>query len=328
MVLELKTATLVSFDISDMAKPSVMKKYLFAILLFFITSPLLSQQSADQLFERGYNYLTADRDKAIELLSACIEKDPYYQQAFYHRGIAYFKNEDYEKALADFNKAQELNPDLSILWMYKGFTYRNMGQIDEAISSFSNYISKNPTDTSAYSYILRGKMKYELGDFQGAVADYDLAIRLRPFEEKYQYYRFTALYADGRYKDALEAVQRLTEINPDFYGYYFYKGNVFQELQQYDSAVYMYNIAILKNSRNADSYYYRGIAYRNLNRRDLAIEDLSKAISIDPGDPSFYAERGNIYYESNDMEAACTDWRKANQMGYYEDFSAFEERCN
>jgi len=319
---------LISFDLSDLAKPPVMKKILFASLLCFITSSLLSQQSADQLFERGYNYLTADRSKAIELLSAWSEEDPYYTKAFYHRGIAFFKNGDYEKALADFNKAQDLSPELSVLWMYKGFTYRNMGQLDEAVNCFSNYISRNPTDTSAYSYILRGKMKYELGDFQGAVADYDLAIRLRPFEEKYQYYRFTALYADGQFSEALEAVRRLTELDPGFYGYYFYKGNVFQELDQYDSAVYMYNIAILKNSRNADSFYYRGIAYRELDRGELAIEDLTRAIALDASEPSYYAERGNIHYERNNLEAACSDWQQANEMGYYEDFSAFRERCN
>ncbi|MCA6073272.1 tetratricopeptide repeat protein [Fulvivirga sedimenti] len=297
---------------------------LFLLLTVFIAN---AQQSADQLFERGYNYLTADRSKAIELLSECIKEDPAYEKAYYHRGIAYFKNGEYEKALADFNKAQELSPKLSILWMYKGFTYRNMGKLDEAVNSFSNYISKNPTDTSAYSYILRGRMKYELGDFQGAVKDYDLAIRLRPFEEKYQYYRFIALYDNGQYKEALEAVRRLTVLNQDFYGYYYYKGNVFQKLGRYDSAVFMYNIAILKNSRNADSYFGRGKAYLELYRPDRAEEDLSKAIELDPKEPSYYAERGNIRYSENDLEGACADWNTANSMGYYKDYSTFRERC-
>ena len=304
-----------------------MKRTLFSLYLILSVSMVLAQQSAEDLFDRGYNYLTADRARAIDLLSQAINKDPGMEKAYYHRGIAYFKNGEFEKSLDDFNTAQELSPGLSILWMYKGFAYRNLGKLDEAVSCFSNYISKNPTDTTAYSYILRGRMKYELGDFQGAVKDYDLAIRLRPFEEKYQYYRFIALYDDGQYDEALEAVRRLTVLNQDFYGYYFYKGNVFRKLDQYDSAVFMYNIAILKNSRNADSYFYRGMAYDKLGRADRAIEDISRAIELDAGEPSYYAERGNILYRQNDLEPACADWEKANSMDYYEDFSVFRDRC-
>ena len=159
-----------------------MKKLTLIFTFLLVTLSLYGQNDADLLFERGYNYLTSDRSQAISLLTQCLEADPSYVQAYYHRGIAYFKNGKYDEALTDFNKAQELSPDLSILWMYKGFAYRNLGDVDLALMSFSNYISKNPTDTTAYSYILRGKMKYELGDFQGAVKDYEMAIQLKPFE--------------------------------------------------------------------------------------------------------------------------------------------------
>ena len=299
------------------------------VLTFFLILPgnIYGQEDPDLLFERGYNYLTSDRLQAIKLLTRCIEADPGYVKAYYHRGIAFFKDGDYDKALEDFNKAQELAPELGILWMYKGFSYRNMGDLDKALASFSNYISKNPTDTTAYSYILRGKMKYELGDFQGAVKDYEMAIQLKPFEEKYQYYRFIALYDDAQYVNALQAVNRLTEINPGFYGYYYYKGNIFQQLEQYDSAIYMYNIAIFKNSRNSDSYFQRAKAYFQIGNPERALEDFNAAIQRDSSDPSYYAERGNCKFVLNDNEGACVDWRQANNMGYYEDFSAFQMRC-
>ena len=65
---------------------------------------LYGQNDADLLFERGYNYLTTDRSQAIRLLSQCIKTDPSYTQAYYHRGIAYFKDGEYEKALSNFEK--------------------------------------------------------------------------------------------------------------------------------------------------------------------------------------------------------------------------------
>jgi tetratricopeptide (TPR) repeat protein len=306
-------------------------KFLSLLLLagfLFVNGLLFGQaEKADALFLKGYNYLTADRTQAIQYLSACLDADPNYTNAYYHRGIAHFKDGNYELALKDFDAAYQLNENLDILWMYKGFTYKNMGELDKAVNCFSNYIIAYPTDTTAYSYILRGKMKYELGDFQGAVEDYDLALQLKPFEEKYQYYRFIALYEDGNYAKALKAVTRLTELNPKFYGYYLYKGNVYRKLETYDSAVYMYNVALLKNRSNPDLYYYRGLSYKGMSDCQSAIADFTEAIRMDDDDANLYAERGNCKYFIGDKEGACSDWNKANQLGFYEDFSTFSQRC-
>lgn len=300
---------------------------LFFIFFSFHASAQQDHESLDKLFNRAYHYLSVDKNKAIDLLNQCIEQDSTFVNAFYHRGITFFKLGKYELALADFEKAQDLSPDQSIIWMYKGFTYRNLGEADRALDCFSNYISENPTDTSAYSYILRGKVKYELGDFEGAVNDYDLALKLEPFEEKYQYYRFVSLFEAKAYSRALKAVDRLLEINPDFYGYYFYKGNVLYEMSNYESAVDMYNIAVIKNYQNADSYYKRAEAYFELKEYHKSIEDYNTAIVLKSNDGTFYSGRGNSKYALGMKHEACEDWNEAGGLGYYEDFDKMKQVC-
>ncbi|MEP2772262.1 MAG: tetratricopeptide repeat protein [Fulvivirga sp.] len=311
-------------------KRFVISNQLFTLIIvstLINTSQATAQDSVDKLFNRAYHYLSVDRQKAISLLSDCINQDAEFTDAYFHRGIAYFKEGKYDSALHDFKTVERQNPDRSIIWMYKGFTYRNQGNIEEALASFSNYISLNPTDTSAYSYILRGKVKYELGDFQGAVSDYDMAMKLQPFEEKYQYYRFVALFEAKQFKQALEAVDRLIEINDDFYGYYFYKGNVYLEMNDFDNAIYMYNVAILKNYNNADSYYKRATAYLALDKYDKALEDYNTAIVLKPNDGTFYSHRGNCKFEMGKKSAACADWNEAGALGYYEDFDKMKQVC-
>lgn len=300
---------------------------LFIVLGVFNTQTVHAQIDIDKVFNRAYHYLSVDRIKAISLLSDCIEQDPKFTEAYFHRGIAYFKEGKYDSALIDFKTVENQNPDRSIIWMYKGFAYRNQGNIEEALASFSNYISLNPTDTSAYSYILRGKIKYELGDFEGAVSDYDMAMKLEPFEEKYQYYRFVALFEAKQYNQALEAVNRLIEINDNFYGYYFYKGNVYLEMKDYNNAIYMYNVAILKNYNNADSYYKRASAYLALDQYSKALEDYNTAIVLKPNDGTFYSHRGNCKFEMGEKSAACDDWNEAGALGYYEDFDKMKQVC-
>lgn len=306
-----------------------LKKFVFIALVFtFITNRVDAQEKADQIFNRAYHYLSVDREKGITLLTQCIQLDSTFEEAYLHRGIAYFKQENYDKALNDFEKAYELSPQRSIIWMYKGFAYRNQGNTDMALSCFSNYIAQNPQDTSAYSYILRGKVKYELGDFNGAVKDYDKALNLKPLEEKFQYYRFVALFEAGQYEKAIEAVDRLIALNSDFYGYYFYKGNIYSAQEKYEKAIYMYNIAIIKNYQNADSYFQRAEAYRHLEAYQKALEDYNSAILLKPKDGTFYSGRGNCKYEMGMSLEACEDWNEAGALGYYEDFDKMKQVCN
>jgi len=300
--------------------------FIIPFFLFF-GSIATAQDSASDIFNRAYHYLSVDKQKAIELLNDCIEQDSSFTNAYFHRGVTYFKLGKYDSALSDFQTTQDLNPERSIVWMYKGFAHRNQGKTDLALACFSNYISENPKDTSAYSYILRGKMKYELGDFQGAVSDYDMALKLEPLEEKYQYYRFIALFEAQQYRKALQAVDRLVEINKDFYGYYFYKGNVYQEMKAYDSAIYMYSIAIIKNYQNADSYYERAVSYKETGQYNKAMEDYNTAIMLKPNDGTFYSGRGNCKFEMGKKQAACADWNEAGALGYYEDFDKMKQVC-
>ena len=311
-----------------MAKPTPCKRILLILYFLLICNLSFAQtDSAKYLFDKGYRFLSVDRTLAIDYLSQCISKDSTFTQAYFHRGVCFFKNSDYKLALDDFEKAHNLNPKLSVIWMYKGFTYRNMGKTDLALNSFSQYITKNPTDTTAYSYILRGKMKYELGDFQGAVGDYDMAIKLKPFEEKYHYYKFVALYDNGSYTKALKAVNKLTAVNPDFYGYYLYKGNVYKKLNQLDSAIYMYSISIIKNYNNADGYFYRAQTYKQKGAHHKALEDFNTAIELNPKDGSYYFQRGECKLEQDDKSGACEDWVKAGELGYDKNLDRVMKLC-
>ena len=296
-------------------------------LSFFLVKTVNGQESAEKLFFRAYYYINTDKEKALDLLTQAITQDSTYKDAFFHRGIMFFKMANYGQAIEDFDQAYTLDPGLDIIWMYKGFAYRNQGRLDDALACFSNYIIENPTDTSAYSYIIRGKMKYELGDFEGAVEDYDMAVKLKPFEEKYYYYRFMALYEAKEYKKALQSVSKLIQSAPGFYGYYFYKGNIYQDLGYYDSAIYMYNVAIIKNYQNADSYFYRAECYKATGEFKKALEDYNTAIMLKDSDGYYFSARGNCKYEMGDKEGACEDWGDAGTLGYYEDYDKVKRFC-
>jgi tetratricopeptide (TPR) repeat protein len=71
---------------------------------------------------------------------------------FYNsRGIAYGQKGQYDRAISDFNRAIELNPNDHKAYNNRGIVCRLKGQYDQAISDFNRAIEINPLDAEAYN---------------------------------------------------------------------------------------------------------------------------------------------------------------------------------
>lgn len=296
-------------------------------LLLTVCNSVSAQPSSKLSFHKGFHLLTIDKDQAIEYLTESINLDSSNAEAYYYRGIINYKKGNFINSIEDFENARLLDSALTITHIYKGFAYRGLGEIDKAISEFSTYLTKNPEDTSAYSYILRGKLKQRLGDNMGAEQDYDLAVALKPIEEKYYFYRFNSKFEREDYKGALKEISEVIKLNPDFYGYHFYRGNTFFNLENYEEAIDNYNTSIDLYNYNADAYYQRGEVYQALKNHHEAIESYSMAIMMNPNDGAFYSRRGNSKYSNGDKSGACLDWELAESKGYYEDYDKMKKLC-
>ena len=304
-----------------------MKNNLLTVLIVLIGNFTFAQSSSKLSFHKGFHLLTIDRAQAIAHLTESITLDSTNAEAYYYRGIVNYKEGNYSESISDFDQARFLDSALTITHIYKGFALRRIGEINGAISEFSTYLAKHPEDTSAYSYILRGKLRQQAGDNLGAEEDYDLAIALKPIEEKYYYYRFNSMYERKNYKGALKEINQVIKLNPEFYGYYFNRGNTLFNQEQFDEAIMNYNKSIELYNYNADAYYKRGEVYEALKKHNQAIESYSMAILMNPNDGTFYSRRGNSKYSNGDKIGACEDWELAESKGYYEDYEKMKKLC-
>ena len=55
------------------------------------------------------------------------------------RGLSYFYLEQYERAVQEYNKALELDPQYSVIYKYRGETYEALGKVAEAEADFKKY---------------------------------------------------------------------------------------------------------------------------------------------------------------------------------------------
>ena len=59
-------------------------------------------------------------DKAIEDYTKAIELNPQHANAYHNRGLAWSKKGDRDKAIEDYNKAIELNPQYADAYNNRG----------------------------------------------------------------------------------------------------------------------------------------------------------------------------------------------------------------
>ena len=117
-------------------------------------------------------------DKALADFNKAIELNPQYAWAYGQRGETYRLLKEYEKAFADLNKAIELNPQDAWAYALRGETYRLLKGYDKALADFSKAIELDPQD--AWAYGSRGQAYQGEKEYDKALADFNKAIELDP----------------------------------------------------------------------------------------------------------------------------------------------------
>src|SRR6266513_1572181 len=91
------------------------------------------------------------------------------------RGLAKEAKGDHDGAIADYNRAIELDPKQPRSYMNRGFAKEAKGDLDGAIADYNRANELDPK-LAAADYNNRGITKEGKGDHDGAIADYNRAI--------------------------------------------------------------------------------------------------------------------------------------------------------
>jgi tetratricopeptide (TPR) repeat protein len=84
---------------------------LSVVLLIFVMGGCASKEKqAEGHFKKGFDYQNqGDLDKALEEYNKALELNPNYVQVYTNLGTVYLGKEDYDRAIQHFKKSLELN---------------------------------------------------------------------------------------------------------------------------------------------------------------------------------------------------------------------------
>jgi predicted O-linked N-acetylglucosamine transferase (SPINDLY family) len=172
------------------------------------------------------------------------EERPQDDRAETHceRGIVLQQQGDAAEALAAFDRALQLKPDLVQAVHRQGMVLHSLGRLDEALSAFDRALRLRPGGPAIHSS--RGLALQEQGRLSEALAAYDRALELKPDAIGALVNRGNLLREQGRLSEALAAYDRALELKPDAIIALVNRGNLLKDQACFPQALAAYKNAL------------------------------------------------------------------------------------
>ncbi len=170
---------------------------------------LPSALAAAQAYQRLDRY-----QESIPVLERLAAKQKDSIAAGFLLGVAYERTEQRGKAVTEFRRVLELDPDFHAALNYLGYTYAETGEnLEEALSLVGRAVALEP-DNGSYVDSL-GWTYYQLGRHEQARDILERAVRLEPADATLQEHLGDVYVALGQKERAREAYRRALELADD-----------------------------------------------------------------------------------------------------------------
>lgn len=223
--------------------------------------------------------LLADLPESDETLAARAELQ-------YTLGGLYWADRQYERAVKSVNAALEAAQRTDSTRLEAGchnalgIFYTTLGRYEEAIAEYQRAIELDRQ--SPYPYNGLGNVYYALGRHEEAITAYQRAIELDPKLASPHYGLGNAYDALGHHDDAIAEFRRAIELDPQDAYPHNGLGNVYYILGHYEEAVAEFQRALELDPKFAPAYFNWALAEVRRNNVDAALEQLKRAIALEP----------------------------------------------
>lgn len=292
---------------------------------------LSTASSADEYEARCYAKLRLEKlDEALADCNRAIDLDPSNAPAWLTRGALYSTKKDYDHSITDFDKAIELNPDYPLAYTNRGFAWEEKKNYRNGLKDFSRAVELDPNFAIAYNGL--GNHYYNLKDFSRAVENYSSAIKLAPKEVSYLLNRANVYYVLQDYDRAMKDCAAAIQLDATDAKAFLIRGSISLAKQNWTAAIDDYNTVIDLNPNDAQAYNNRGSAYYGKQDYEHAIVDYNRSSDLDPKDPTVYHNRGLALLRQQRYDLAISDFSYAITLNpkfgsaYYYRAEAYEAK--
>jgi tetratricopeptide (TPR) repeat protein len=284
----------------------------------------------------------ADYDKLTDYEKALVEQNNLLEgrndlaMPYYFRGMCNLNLGSKDAAMSDFSTAVGLDSKYAEPLYQRGKMkildgkkeegcIEIRGAADLGSEAAKELYEENFCWNASLNYVKEGSTKFNLGKYEEAIIDFNLAIKLNSDSAGNFLKRGQCYYALGKFDKAILDFTKAIEKDSNRAECFFRRGLAYYSLEKHQLAFTDLSYAIHLNSNYSDAYLYRAYACEGMANPKSAIYDYGQVIRIKPDDGLAYFKRGLLKQDGKD-KSACKDFKQAAALGY-EDAADYAASC-
>ena len=229
---------------------------------------------------------------------------------YFQRGIKYFEEGRYSKALQSFDKAmQSQTADADPNWLaeihfQKATAYRALEEYVKAVSEYKAAIALN--QNSAVFYNALGITHSELKQYNAGLNAYKKALQLSPMTAEPHYNIGLVYLKQGAFPIAIDAFKQAIAIDPKWTDAYNGLAEVYLKQRLLDQAEKSYAKAVRLNPSGITAILGLGQVYAKQARYDDAVTQFQKVVEIQSDNTDAHYQLAQIYIKLGEKEKASS----------------------
>ena len=285
-----------------------------------------------QCFNQG------DYTKAIDLYQRALNINDRDPVILFNMANAWFSLGNYDSCIEYANKACALDPKKSEAYNLAGTSYQNKNDFDNAIATYQKALEMVP---HADTYNNLANCYYLQHQYEPAVENFEKAVAMVPGNTLFQTNLKIAVEASQKYsglsidkiKDAaalsqqaldafgkqeypraIELFTQILKITPRDISAYNNIGTCYFNQKQFHEAIDYYQKGSDLDPTNSSSDFLIGNTFLELGNYEKALSHYTKATEIDPKNAKAFGSLGFCYYQGNDFHKAITYYQNAVEL--------------
>lgn len=308
-----------------------MKLLLFALIFFLFFSPAAFSQmdheenkrpalssEANYYYIIGYQAaLSYDWDKAINNYKKALEFDPQSTYLKTQIGYALYHSGRASEAIIVLEEVLKELPDNMSVLLLAGEIYKNQLRVQDAIDIYQRIIKIAPDNNAAL--FLLGGLYYYNNELDSAASLLE-GLLVREPEAYHVLDLLGAIYMDKKeYEKAAGHLKKAVAFNPAFESAYLKLGIISEISGDFSGALDNYNKALNINPDNFQTRDRVVQIYLKQKDTDRAIEELVVMSKKYPGNAGIHVKLGMIYFEAKQFENAMKEFNIALEDSEFQD---------
>jgi tetratricopeptide (TPR) repeat protein len=240
--------------------------------------------------------------KTVSSLSAEIQKNKRSTaETAYSQGLAQLSRDDYARALPNFEKAVEVDPNYAEAWYQAGYCYGILGRAADSLRASRQAARLRPEWAAVWVNI--GASSYALGQYKDAVDAYRQAVKLDENDPDIQYSLGLTFNKLGRTDEEILAYRRAVQIKPDHANALEKLGTaLFKQKRYADSAATFDTLKTYKP--DAKTYNSLGESLIEAGKTDESVEAFNTALGYNPDFEKARYNLGSAYVKLGNRDLA------------------------